>query len=73
MDRSYVSMTFTTDNSKKSTINLKNPKSDLNSSDVKELMDKITTTKVFATKAGIFVDKESAKLVTITETPFEFE
>lgn len=71
--KSYVSMTFSTDNFKKASINVQNPKQDLTSEDINNVMNTISQSKAFETKAGIFVANESAKLVTVEETPFEIE
>lgn len=71
MTKSQINMTFITNESKKASINIKNPKDDVTAADVKAVMDTIIATNGFQTSAGTFVNKESAKLVTTTETEYE--
>lgn len=70
MAKSYVNMTFLTDNLKKATISIKNPRADVVDADIKTVMDTITTSNAFVTSAGTFIKKDSAKLVTIEEKEF---
>lgn len=73
MAKSYINMTFLTDSSKKATISVKNPKSDVVDTDIKSIMETITTSRAFVTSSGTFIAKDSAKLVTIEEKEFVLE
>ncbi len=71
--KSYITMTFVTDNSKKASINVQNPRDDVTNEDVKNVMNTISTSKALMTSSGVFVENESAKLTTVEETEYNIK
>lgn len=73
MAKSYITMTFVTDNNKKASINVQNPRNDVTDEDVKNVMDNIKTSKALISSAGTFVESDSAKLTKVEETEYNIK
>jgi hypothetical protein len=70
MAKSYVSMSFITDSGKQAVINIQDPKDNLTDAEIKAVMDTIIASKAFRSSNGIFVAKDSAKLVTTQDQAY---
>ena len=55
-----LKLVFVTDQSKKITISLDNPKDDVTAAEIKTVMDTIIAKDIFATKSGKLVSKDSS-------------
>lgn len=73
MAKSYITMTFVTDNNKKASINVQNPRDDVTDEDVKGVMNSIKTSNALISSAGTFVESSSAKLTKVEETEFNIK
>ncbi len=69
MDR-YISMTFKTDEGKKSTIKIKKVKETVSEAEINNVMDSIINSNAFVSSTGKFVEKDSAELITINQQKF---
>ena len=70
MAKSYISMAFITDSGKQAVINVQDPKDNLTDTEIKTVMDTIITSKAFRSSNGVFVAKDSAKLVTTQDKAY---
>jgi hypothetical protein len=70
MAKSYISMSFITDSGKQAAVNIQDPKDNLTDAEIKAVMDTIITSKAFKSSNGIFVAKDSAKLVTTQDQAY---
>lgn len=73
MAKSYITMTFVTDNNKKASINVQNPRGDVTDEEVKNVMNSIETSEALISSSGTFVKSDSAKLTKVEETEFNIK
>lgn len=72
-EQTEIQMVFLTSDSKKFTIRVDDPRSDLNPLDIKQVMDIILEKNVLNCGEGKLTELHSANLVTVTTNPMDSE